>query len=65
MSITLKVEGMTCQHCVKAVTSAIQARDPKARVNVDLTGHSVTAETSLDRPALAAAVEEEGYKVVG
>jgi copper chaperone len=65
MSITLRVAGMTCQHCVRAVTSAIQALDPGARVSVDLAGGSVTADTGLDRAALVRAVEEEGYKVTG
>jgi copper chaperone len=65
MTIALKVEGMTCQHCVKAVTAAIQARDPQARVSIDLAGQSVTAETALDRAAVAAVVEEEGYRIIG
>ena len=65
MSITLKVGGMTCQHCVKAVTGAIQAKDPAAKVAVDLAAGSLTAETSLDRATLAALVTEEGYSVAG
>ena len=63
MTVTLKVEGMTCQHCVRAVVEAIQARDPAAAVQVDLPTGSVTAETSLDRATLAALVSGEGYKV--
>ncbi len=65
MTIVLKVEGMTCQHCVRAVTAAIQALDPAAQVAVDLPGHSITAQTTLAQPALAAALAEEGYRVVG
>ena len=33
-TITLKVEGMSCGHCVKAVTAAIQAKDPDAKTAV-------------------------------
>jgi len=61
--ITLHVEGMTCGHCIRAVTQAIQALDPKATVQVDLAGKTVRAETTLARDAVAAAVAEEGYKV--
>jgi copper chaperone len=65
MTVALKVEGMTCQHCVKAVTAAIQAKDPGAHVSVDLAAGKVTAETALDRATVTAVVEEEGYKVAG
>ena len=61
--ITLHVEGMSCGHCVRAVTQAIQALDPAAKVQVDLAAKTVQAETSLARDAVATAVTEEGYKV--
>ena len=64
-TIALKVEGMTCGHCVKAVTKAVKAKDPGADVQVDLAGHTVTATTALSRKALAAAVTGEGYSVIG
>lgn len=63
MTLTLQVEGMTCQHCVRAVTAAIQARDPGAKVAVDLASGSVSVETALDRAAVAATVAGEGYQV--
>ena len=63
--IELKVEGMTCQHCVRAVTQAIQAEDPQASVQVDLGAGTVRAETRLAREKVAALVAEEGYKVAG
>ena len=34
------VEGMTCGHCVKAVTQAIKSQDPAAEVTVDLAAKS-------------------------
>ena len=36
MEQRFQVSGMTCGHCVRAVTQAIEALDPAARVNVDL-----------------------------
>ena len=63
MSITLTVDGMSCQHCVQAVTAAVQVQDPAATVRVDLAAGTVTAETTASRAALAAAISEEGYKV--
>jgi copper chaperone len=61
----LQVKGMTCQHCVKAVTKAIQALDSAAIVSVELPQGSVTVQTSLSREATAKAISEEGYDVQG
>ena len=61
--ITLNVTGMTCGHCVKAVTAAIQAKDPTAKVVVDLADGTVKAATLLPRNVVSMAVEEEGYTV--
>lgn len=33
-----KVSGMSCGHCVRAITQAIQALEQTARVEVDLAG---------------------------
>lgn len=63
--LTLHVEGMSCGHCVRAVTEAIRTLDPKAEVAVDLATGTVRAETGAAPKAVAAAVEEEGYKVTG
>lgn len=61
--VELNVEGMSCGHCVRAVTEAIQARDPAARVEVALDTGLVRADTTLDRATVAEAVAAEGYKV--
>lgn len=58
----LQVTGMSCQHCVKAVTQAVQALDPQAQVAVDLTAGQVKVETTLSREATAQAITEEGYE---
>jgi copper chaperone len=62
--LTLQVKGMTCNHCVKAVTQAVMEVDPKAEVKVDLPSGRVEVTTSAQAPALAAAVTEAGYEVV-
>jgi copper chaperone len=62
-TITLKVEGMSCSHCAQAVTAAIEAKDPTAKVVVDVAGGTVKAETVLPRHVVSMAVEEEGYAV--
>ena len=63
MTVELKVAGMTCGHCAKAVIAAIQAKDPAAKVEVMLAEGLVRAETMLPRAEVAAAIAEEGYQV--
>lgn len=63
MTMELKVAGMTCGHCAKAVTAAIQAHDPAAQVEVLLAEGLVRATTTLPRTEVAAAIAEEGYAV--
>lgn len=60
----LVVEGMTCAHCARAITHAIQALDADARVTVDVAGGTVTVDGGVDAGLAAAAIEAEGYRVV-
>jgi copper chaperone len=60
---TLTVQGMTCGHCEKAVTTAIKTLDPQAQVRIDRTQNLVEVNTEQPREALAAAIREEGYAV--
>jgi len=60
----LQVKGMSCQHCVKAVTKAVQDLDAEATVNVDLPQGLVTIQTSLSRESTVQAITDEGYVVV-
>jgi len=58
-----KVQGMTCGHCVRAVTGALQGVDPQARVEVDLAAKEVRVESEAGAQALIEAIREEGYQV--
>ncbi|MBF8746052.1 heavy-metal-associated domain-containing protein [Pseudomonas monteilii] len=55
------VQGMTCGHCVKAVTRALQNLDAQAQVEVDLAGQQVRVQSTLPSETLLAAIREEGY----
>ena len=61
------VTGMTCQHCVTAVTEEVSAIEGVTEVQVDLpTGLvSITSEKPLDAAAVRAAIDEAGYEVSG
>ncbi|MCA3186161.1 MULTISPECIES: heavy-metal-associated domain-containing protein [unclassified Cupriavidus] len=61
--IQFQVEGMSCNHCVGAITRAVQAVDPAAQVAADVPAQSVKVESGADRQALQQAIEEAGYPV--
>ncbi|MGF6099139.1 heavy-metal-associated domain-containing protein [Pseudomonas sp. 18175] len=58
------VEGMTCGHCVRAVTQAVQSQDPAAEVKVDLAAKQVSVQSQLSPEVIASLIREEGYTVV-
>lgn len=60
---TFNVQGMSCGHCVKAITQAVQAKDPAADVQVDLSAGTVQVQSSLPVDAVVEAIKEEGYEV--
>jgi len=63
---TYTVSGMTCGHCVSAVTAEIGELPGVEQVTVDLDSGvvTVTSEGPLDGAAVAAAVDEAGYRMV-
>lgn len=65
-STTYRVEGMTCDHCVRAVRTEVEAIEGVAEVEVDLaTGEvAVTSDAPLDPAIVRAAVDEAGYELV-
>lgn len=67
---TYLVSGMTCEHCVNAVTSELREIDGVSGVQVELVagGESavtVTSEGDLSPDDVAAAIDEAGYTLVG
>ena len=62
----LKVEGMSCAHCVKAVTDAVTGIAGASDVKVDLKSGlaSFSYDPALTSPeAVKAAIIEEGFSV--
>ena len=59
------VVGMTCGHCVNAVTEEVSAVPGVTGVDVDLAsgGLTVTSDAPVDEAVVRAAVEEAGYQV--
>lgn len=63
---TYTVNGMTCGHCVAAVTEELTKLPGVQHVDVTLEGGQVVIESEqpLDVDAVKAAVDEAGYELV-
>lgn len=66
-STTYQVQGMTCGHCVSAVSEEVRGIDGVTDVAVDLSSGvvTVTSERPVDDSLVREAVTEAGYEVVG
>ncbi|MFO7897309.1 MAG: SO_0444 family Cu/Zn efflux transporter [Candidatus Cloacimonadales bacterium] len=58
------IEGMTCNHCVKHVKSAISEVSGVDSVQINLEKELAIVEGSFDATVLKKAVQKAGYKVV-
>ena len=62
MTTILKVSGMTCNHCVMAVTKALREIPEVLEVQVSLEKGEAVVSGDVPRDILVAAIREEGYE---
>ncbi len=62
---TVKIKGMSCNHCVMAVTKALSGIDGVRNVNVDLARGEATfdEEKPVDRAVIAERIRKAGFDV--
>jgi copper chaperone len=64
MQLTVRIEGMTCQHCVRAVFTALTAVGGIERADVTIGRAIIEHDGSVTLDAVRDAVEVAGYAVV-
>jgi copper chaperone len=66
MQTTIIVSGMTCGHCVSAVTMELSLIPSVTEVEVDLESGQVTitSDAALVQEQLATAIDEAGYELI-
>ncbi|PKH12100.1 copper chaperone [Planomicrobium sp. MB-3u-38] len=67
MNETLKVEGMSCAHCVNAVESSVGELQGVSSVKVDLANGQVAVDYDDSKTSLGEikeTIEDQGYDVV-
>jgi copper chaperone len=62
---TVKIKGMSCQHCVKAVKKALEEIDGVSNVTIDLAkGEAAFEETRpIDEGILKEKIQKAGYEL--
>jgi len=64
-NVTLKVDGMSCQHCVKTVKEALLSNDGVSKADVNLDKNKAFVEydsEKVSKDALIKSVNDSGYK---
>lgn len=64
-TIELELPDLSCGHCVRAVTEALQALDAKAQVQAEVATRRVSVQTHAAAEAVRAALTEAGYPPAG
>jgi copper chaperone CopZ len=65
-TVTIGIEGMSCEHCVRAVKNALEAQKGVKAAEVSLEGKSaqvIYEDSLLGLDDLKAAILEEGYEI--
>ncbi len=63
---TVKIKGMSCHHCIRAVQKALDKMEGVGNVSVDLSkGEAVLEEAGpIDMQAVRDRIAKAGYEVV-
>lgn len=64
-NVTLKVEGMSCQHCVRSIEGSVSKLKGVASVNVDLESGTVAIqhEPTVTIEQIKDEIEEQGFDI--
>jgi copper chaperone len=61
---SFNVPDMTCDGCVRAITSAVRRLDPDSTVLADVPAHEVRVRARVSDAALQEALEDAGFSPV-
>ncbi|MGA7279873.1 MAG: heavy metal-associated domain-containing protein [Desulfocapsaceae bacterium] len=61
---SVKIKGMSCQHCVASTTKALEAIDGITNVRVDLDQGQAHYDGEIDNKVIEEAISKIGFEVV-
>jgi len=59
--LKLKIEGMTCGGCANAITRAVTAADPAAKLDIDVAAKIVKVESAQGAERVQSIIEAAGF----
>lgn len=62
--LVVKVDGISCGHCVSTITQALADLDKAAKIQIDKSTQTVRFEGRADKEEVTAAIQEAGYDVI-
>lgn len=64
----LRVDGMSCDHCVRSISKALESLEGVTKAEVSLEKHRAIVEHAEGKPSalqMIAAIQDEGYSASG
>ncbi len=61
---SVKIKGMSCQHCVASTTKALEAIDGITNVRVDLDQGQAHYDGEIDKKVIEEAISKIGFEVI-
>jgi copper chaperone len=64
MKMEIRVDDMTCNHCISTITKAVKDADSNASIDIDLKNHLVRVAGAADADDIVNAIRDAGYTPV-
>jgi copper chaperone len=61
---TIKIQGMSCQHCVNSTRKALEAVPGIANIHIDLAKGEASFDGTADLQAIKEAIARTGFEVI-
>ncbi len=61
----IEIDGMSCEHCVRAVTAALSSVPGVRAVSAEVGKATIVSDAPVSRDAVSSVLAEEGYRVRG
>ena len=65
MNMVLSIDGMSCEHCVKAVTDILSEMEGISNLEVKINSAKFDADDTVTQDKIMKAIEDAGFEFIG